>query len=168
VRAPTSPAASRASLTNSAHLAICFLQLSDLLEEAIAKETTSSDPTAAPSTEITSDATLAPAASADEPAFPPVFNEDETPIQRTAEQIAQTEREEQAGASLTGAEGAQQAGITMSAVEPEAEQETKADGEGTAAGAEVEMKEEVSTAGDEKADGEGAMDGVEEKAEEGK
>ena len=68
-----------------------------------------------------------------------MFNEDEAPLPKTAEQIAQTEKEEQAGASLAGAEGAEQAGIAMSIVEPE---QPKPEVEQTVDGGAVTEKEE--------------------------
>lgn len=58
---------------------------------------------------------------------------------KTTEQIAQTEKEEQAGASLAGAEGAELAGIATSVVEPE---QPKPEVEKTVDGVAVAEKEE--------------------------
>lgn len=115
------------------------MQLSDLLEETIAKEGSDPDASGAPPTEdalpvveTTSTSTSSPpppppsqleeSSSSAPPTtatFPPVFNEDETPLTKSTEELTEIDREEKAGAGEGGVEGAQHAGIAMSVVEPE-------------------------------------------------
>lgn len=93
-----------------------------------------------------------------------MFSEDETPVAKTAEQIEQTEKEERAGAGEGAAEGAQMAGIAMSAVEPE---EEKTDGKEDVGVETEDVQNEERTDSLKRPLEDGAADGGEPKSDEG-